>query len=31
MQSPQPSSSWPPPMQPASGWPSQTPPAAPKQ
>ncbi|MBV8754346.1 MAG: hypothetical protein JO328_15895 [Hyphomicrobiales bacterium] len=31
MQSPQPSSAWPPPMQPASGWPSQTPPAAPKQ
>jgi len=31
MQSPQPTSSWPPPMQPASGWPSQTPPAAPKQ
>lgn len=31
MQAPQPTSTWPPPMQPASGWPSQTPPAAPKQ
>jgi hypothetical protein len=31
MQAPQPSSTWPPPMQPASGWPSQAPPAARKQ
>ena len=29
MQSPQPTSAWPPPMQPASGWPSQTPAPAP--